>query len=139
MELNFREEIMWRQRSQIQWLAEGDGNTKFFHQKATTRKRRNKISQLVREDGTIYSDEEEINGMAKDFYKHLYDSKGTIGMEEVLSHIPRKVDEVMNDMLYASYKESEVKEALFQMYPTKVPGQMAFLPIFSEKLGCVWR
>lgn len=29
-ELNYREEIMWRQSSRIQWLAEGDGNTKFF-------------------------------------------------------------------------------------------------------------
>lgn len=28
VELNFREEIMWRQRSRIQWLAEGNGNTK---------------------------------------------------------------------------------------------------------------
>ena len=128
---------MWRQRSRIQWLAEGDGNTKFFHQKATMRKRRNRISQLVREDGTICSDEEEIKWMAKDFYKNLYESEGTIGMEEVLSHIPRKVDEVMNDMLCASYKESEVKEALFQMYPTKAPGPDGFPAHFFRKIGRV--
>ena len=103
------------------------------------RKRRNRISQLVREDGTICSDEEEIKRMAKDFYKKLYDSEGTIGMEEVLSHIPRKVDEVMNDMLCASYKESEVKEALFEMYPTKASGPDGFPAHFFHKNWGVWR
>lgn len=30
IELSFREEVMWRQRATIQWLAEGDRNTHFF-------------------------------------------------------------------------------------------------------------
>jgi DNA-binding helix-hairpin-helix protein with protein kinase domain len=29
MELNHREEVMWRQRARIQWLAEGDRNSLF--------------------------------------------------------------------------------------------------------------
>ncbi|XP_073358249.1 uncharacterized protein [Aegilops tauschii subsp. strangulata] len=84
VELNYREEVMWRQRSRIQWLAECDGNTKFFHQKATTRRRRNRISQLTRDDGTACIDEEEIGSMATEFYKNLYASEPTVGMEEVL-------------------------------------------------------
>ena len=104
IELNFREEIMWRQRSHIQWLVEGDGNTKIFHQKATHMRRRNKITQLRREDGIIIcSHEEEIGVMATDFYENLYNSEPTIGMEEVLSHIPRKVNDDMNAMLNEAY------------------------------------
>lgn len=30
-----REEIMWRQRSKVLWLNEGDQNSKYFHSKAT--------------------------------------------------------------------------------------------------------
>ena len=42
-ELLCRQEIYWAQRSQIQWLKHGDRNTKFFHSKASQRRRRNYI------------------------------------------------------------------------------------------------
>jgi hypothetical protein len=50
-ELSYREEIMWRQQACIQWLPEGDQNTKNSTQKASGRKRRNKILTITRPDG----------------------------------------------------------------------------------------
>jgi hypothetical protein len=35
VELNVRDEIMWRQRARVQWLAEGEKNTNFFIRKLT--------------------------------------------------------------------------------------------------------
>ncbi|GKB93241.1 reverse transcriptase [Tanacetum coccineum] len=55
-ELYAREEIMWRQRSRIQWLKEGDKNTQFFHARATSRRKRNNLLKLRTEDGRYLCD-----------------------------------------------------------------------------------
>ncbi|KAK9178687.1 hypothetical protein WN943_027880 [Citrus x changshan-huyou] len=45
------EEIYWKQISRADWLREGDKNTKFFHSKASARKRKNIIVGLEDEQG----------------------------------------------------------------------------------------
>ena len=69
VELLDQEEVMWRQRSRIQWLAAGDKNTRFFHLRASQRRKRNKVSELVKDDGTLESREEVLGSMARLFYE----------------------------------------------------------------------
>ena len=40
------EEKLWQQRSHAHWMVSGDNNSKFFHNQATQRFRKNKISGL---------------------------------------------------------------------------------------------
>jgi len=115
------------------WLAEGDNNTRFFHLRASQRKKRNTITRLRKVDGQFTEDEGEIAEIISSFYKDLYRSKGTEDMEHVLQTVPRKVSADMNDALLESFTNEEVKRALFQMFPTKAPGPDGFPAHFFQR------
>lgn len=51
-----REEILWKQRSRVLWLREGDNNTRFFHRRASVRRKQNNISFLTSQEGNILDD-----------------------------------------------------------------------------------
>ena len=122
VELNYREEVMWQQRSRINWLAEGDWNTRFFHLRATLHRKKNKITKLKTPIGGVTKVQEEMGISATSFYKELYRSEGTENMGAVLDTVPIEVTAEMNSQLLALLDEGEVKTALFQMFPTKAPG-----------------
>ena len=46
-----RKASMWAQCKKIQWLKDGDKNTRFFHSKTTQRRQRNYIKGLYDEEG----------------------------------------------------------------------------------------
>ncbi|KAL2899485.1 DNA ligase [Bienertia sinuspersici] len=58
--LLYAEELMWRQRSRICDLREGDQNTSYFHMKASRRRRRNAIKIFHDDDGRVVMEQQEI-------------------------------------------------------------------------------
>ena len=54
-------------------------------------------------------------------------------MERVLQNVPIKVTPEMNDMLLTPFDSKEVKEVLFQMFPTKAPGPDGFPAHFFQR------
>ena len=72
--LYHREELMWRQRSRLEWLSAGDRNTKFFHMRASMRRKKNMIRALRNALGIHTEDPTELKAMAV-FYKTLYTSE----------------------------------------------------------------
>lgn len=49
-----KEDEMWRQRSCINWMQSGDRNTRFYHEKASARHKKNYIEGMMdakKEDG----------------------------------------------------------------------------------------
>jgi exonuclease III len=116
-ELLYREEIFWMQRSRIAWLREGDKNTKYFHRRASWRKKKNNIRKLKRSDGTWTSDTVEMENMARDFFQDLYAKDENINPDIITGLLDRCITDNMNADLCAPFSEKEISDALFQIGP----------------------
>jgi hypothetical protein len=125
-ELLYREEIFWMQRSRIAWLRERDKNTKYFHRRASWRRKKNNIRKLKRSDGTWTSDTSEMENMATCFFQDLYSRDDNINPEVITDLIDRSITEDMNKDLCAPFSEKEISDALFQIGPLKAPGPDGF-------------
>ena len=130
-----QEELAWRQRSRAIWLLVGDKNTKFFHQKATQRKRKNHIRGVFNKTGEWCTGDEQIADTAVEYFQDLFTSSQPedeeIGL--VLEAVDQRVTDDMNNTLMEPYTGDEVRRALFQMHPSKVPGPDGMSPFFFQK------
>ena len=79
------EEVFRRQQSWSIWLLAGHKNKKFFHQKASQKRRKNNIVGLYDRDGVWETDEDKIANIAEEYYKKLYTSSNSLDMEDVLN------------------------------------------------------
>ena len=64
-----RRESMIRQKSRMDWLQLGDGNTRFFHQVVQKRKCRNQIRKIYWNSGWLHKPEE----IKEAFFKYYSD------------------------------------------------------------------
>lgn len=71
LKIALMKEIFWRQRPQVNWLKEGDHNTKFFHKVASYRKNANEIYGLYI-NGRWTQDQMKIKTGIEEFYGKLY-------------------------------------------------------------------
>ncbi|KAL5582403.1 hypothetical protein UlMin_014845 [Ulmus minor] len=67
-----QDEIYWKQRSRMDWLAHGDRNSKVFHLKASERRRRNKISGLINGANEGCTDPPKLLDFVLDYFQNLF-------------------------------------------------------------------
>ena len=97
------QEVMWRQRSRINWLKHGDKNTSFFHTKASSRYQRNTIQGVLDESGCWQSEEEGIRNSFEEYYGNLFSTSHPEISEELIHSIHKKVSKPMNAILTRNF------------------------------------
>ena len=106
------EEIMWDQRLMVQWLGLGDRNTKYFHTRASDRRRRNTIKSIMDENGNWHDSIDGIVEVVVSYFKNLYTTSYPFCILEVLDTIPTRVIKDMNQLLIQEFTREEVEVAL---------------------------
>jgi hypothetical protein len=123
---------MWRQRSCTSWLKEGDRNTRFFHSRASHRRRRNSLVVLRLENGELITDLEQIGSQFMDYYQELFIVAPLEEVEAILEGIQPRVTDEMNMKLTCQFTELDVTTAMKQMAPLKAPGPDGMPPVFYQ-------
>jgi hypothetical protein len=132
-ELLYREEMLWLQRSRVAWLKEGDRNTRFFHQKAIWRARKNKVKKLKDSQGEWQEEPAVMERMTNSFFKELFTRDLSLNANDVSQLIENKVTEQMNNALTRDFNDEEISNALFQIGPLKAPGPDGFPARFFQR------
>jgi hypothetical protein len=112
-ELLYREEMMWMQRSRIDWLCEGDRNTKIFHSKAVWRARKNRVKVLVDDNGDAHSDHPMMGKLVNEYFEGLFTADNSLDPNLILPLIEPSVSQETNEHLTKDFTDKEISDALF--------------------------
>ena len=127
------EETIWWQRSKVHWYREGDRNTKFFHARASEKRRKNTILGLWNDNGKWCESKESITATATSYFKNIYSTSFPTGTDEITNAIPRRVTKEMNTEPTKIFTKDEVTKALQQLHPTKALRPDGISTIFFHK------
>lgn len=120
-EVLMQEEILWRQKSRLQWVMNGDRNTKFYHASTLIRRHRNRIDSL-KINNAWCSDHEVLKCYVSNFFKDMYCAGVDCSYAD--SFPPPKV-QLSADMitsLSSPVSSAEIKFVLDCMGGLKAPG-----------------
>lgn len=119
-----QEETLWRQKSSIIWLRDGEKNTKFFHGSTIQRRMHNNIAFINNQQGENLEKHEDI---AQEFQEHFQNTlKEPPGsriqaIQNIVQHIPKIINEDHNNRLLQPISLQEVEDAMTQLKDGKAP------------------
>lgn len=129
------EELYWRVRSREEWLKGGDRNSKWFHSKASMRRKRNEIKGLTNKNGSWVESEEELEVVAVEYFRNLFrfSNPSPECIKEVTNSIQSRVTEDQNLMLDRDFSKEEIEIAVKSMGPSKALGPDGAHAMFYQK------
>lgn len=124
MEINkllAKEQVMWKQRYRMQWLQASDQNTTFFHNKASSRRHRNRIERIQNEEG-VCLEEDETKRVITNYFRDIFTSSNLRDLHYFLDSFKPCITPYIAAVLQEVFIKEEVLESLHQIHPTEAPG-----------------
>eukprot|EP00253_Pinus_taeda_P015290 PITA_15290 len=120
-----QEEILWRQKSRIKWLREGERNTKIFHQAMIQNRQRNQIFSIKNVEGEWVIEQGGIEKVLVDYHKEILiepqEARGE-AIEYICKEIPRLIKNEQSKALMRATTMEKVEEVVMNMKKGKAPG-----------------
>ena len=113
----------------MQWLKEGEQNTKFFHRSTLDYRSANKILNLKNEAGDTLHNQKEISSLLTEHFKHIAQETQADRIEAIdtlTQAIPKVVTNEQNLTLLKEISMEEVEEVVKSMPNDKAPGPDGF-------------
>lgn len=128
-----QEETLWRQKSQIRWLKDGEKNTKFFHKTTVQHRMNNFIAHIQNEQGERIETHEGIEEDFLRYFKKAHQEPSIDrlpAIEKILQNIPKLITEEQNLLLLQPIQMQEVESVANQLKAGKAPGPDGFTSDF---------
>ena len=116
----------------MHWLKDGNKNSKFFHNIASKRKRRNCFDALLDGNGVKKAWGDGLEEVITEYFDTLFTSAGS-NSYEVLACMEKSLTAEQRGLLDAPFTKKDVKDALFSMNPEKARGPDGLNPDFYQK------
>lgn len=129
IELRKQEESLYRQKSRINWLKEGDKNTKFFHHSVKRRQLINRIITVRDSAGFLITDPMRVPQVFINFFSTLLAPNETVSKptpHEIQKVIRRPLCEDQIRTLDGPVSDAVIKDTVFSLAKGKAPGPDGF-------------
>eukprot|EP00253_Pinus_taeda_P024446 PITA_24446 len=126
---SLQEETLWKQKSRVLWLKEGEQNSKFFHRSTLDYRNTNKILNLKNASGDTLHNHREIFSLLTDHFKLITQEspiERTDAINSLTQSIPKVVTKDQNLSLLKEISMEKVEEAVKSMPNDKAPGPDGF-------------
>ena len=128
-----QEEVWWAQRAKAHWLQHGDLNTKFFHYKASQRKRKNSIYSIQDADGNIWKDSIHIHSTFLTYFQNIFNSTIQNINPDIFNVVRSRISNTNFEFLNKEFSALEVSEATKSLKGNFAPGPDGLSALFYHQ------